>query len=103
MTGVLLDKSTKSWKMGSGPGSPFGPEDKSPPEPPGCLTLEDLQTLHIPNKQETGGLDTIQATSFFPGWLLLFFQNNVLGKERFVKTILKSGKIPRNHRHDMTL
>ena len=56
-----------SWKMGSGPGSPFGLEDKAPPEPPGCLILEDLQTLHIhPHKQETRGLDTMQATSFFP-------------------------------------
>ena len=43
------------------------------PEPPGCLILEDLQTLHIPHKQEIRGLDTIQATSFFPWWLLLFF------------------------------
>ena len=32
--------------MGSGPGSPFGLRTK-PPEPPGCLTLEDLQTLCI--------------------------------------------------------
>ena len=49
--------------MGSRPGSPFG-----------LLNLL-LQTLHIPHKQETSrGLDTIQATSFFPWWLLLFFQ-----------------------------
>ena len=39
--------------MGSGPGSPFGLEDKAPPEPPGCLILEDLQTPHIPYKRET--------------------------------------------------
>ena len=51
--------------MGSGPGSPFGLEDKAP-EPPRCLILEDLQTLHIPEKQETNGLDTKKATSFFP-------------------------------------
>ena len=37
-------KGETSWKMGSGPGSPFGLEDKAPPEPPGCLSLEDLQT-----------------------------------------------------------
>ena len=47
-----------------------------PPEPPGCLIMEDLQALHIPTKQETRGLDTIQATSFFPWWLLLFIQEN---------------------------
>ena len=54
--------------MGSELGSAFGLEDKSPPEPPGCLIFEDLQTLHIPHKQETRGLDTTQATSFFPWW-----------------------------------
>ena len=39
------------------------------PEPTGCIILEDLQTPH-PHKQETRGLDTIQATSFFPTSLL---------------------------------
>ena len=29
-TGVWFDKSKKSWKMGSRPGSPFGLEDKAP-------------------------------------------------------------------------
>ena len=43
--------------MGSGPVSPCGLEDKVPPEPPGYLILEDLQTLHIPHKQETRGLE----------------------------------------------
>ena len=37
--------------MGSGPWSPFGLEDKAP-EPPGCLILEDLQTLHIPTNKK---------------------------------------------------
>ena len=41
--------------MGSGPGSPFGLEDKAPPEPPGCLTLKDLQTLHIPTNKKLEG------------------------------------------------
>ena len=44
---------------------------QSPPEPPGCLILEELQT---PHKQETRGLETIRSTSFFPWWLLRFFQ-----------------------------
>ena len=49
-----------------------------------------------PYKQETRGLVTIRATSFFPWWLLLFFQ------EKFeAKQILKSGKILRNHRPDI--
>ena len=51
-----------------------------PPDPPGCLILEDLQTLHIPHKQETRGFDTIQATYFFPWWLLLFFQEHFAAK-----------------------
>ena len=42
-----------------------------PTEPPGCLILEDLQTLHISTKKklEESSLDTIQATPFFPWWL----------------------------------
>ena len=50
--------------MGSGPEFSLVLRTK-PPEPPGCLILEDLQTPH-PHKQETRGLDTIQGTSFFP-------------------------------------
>ena len=61
--------------MASEHGSPFGLEDKAPWT--SCLIFEDLQTLRIPHKQETRGLDTIQATSFFPWWLLLFFEENV--------------------------
>ena len=45
VSGVWFDKS-KQWVAGLGL-SPFGLEDKFP-EPPGCLILEDLQTLHIP-------------------------------------------------------
>ena len=50
-----------------------------------------------PHKQETTGLDTIQATSFFPWWLLLFFQEHFEAKGDLQK-ILKSGKIVGNHR-----
>ena len=83
--------------MRSVPGSPFGLEDKALPEPPGCFILEDLQTLH---KHETRGLDTIQATSFFP-WLATFssFKKSLRQRE-ICEKILKSGKILRNHRPD---
>ena len=63
--------------MGSWPGSPFSLEDKAPPEPPGHLIVEDLQTLHITTNKKNRGLDTIQASSFFPWWLLLFFQGEI--------------------------
>ena len=77
--GVWFDKSEKSWKMDSGPGSPFGREDN---------TLWTSWMFHFggftdsphPHKQETRGLQTIQATSFFPWWLLLFFQENLDAK-----------------------
>ena len=80
--------------MCSGPGSPFGLEDKAP-DPPGCLTLKDLQMLHILTKKKLE-VWTLQATSFFGGWLLLFFHNNSETKGDLYK-ILKSGKILRNH------
>ena len=63
---------------------------QSPPEPPGCLILEDLHSPH-PHKQETTGLDTIQATSFFPWWLLLFFQENFEAQGDLLK-ILRENK-----------
>ena len=44
---MRFDKSKKSWTMGTGLGNPLVWRTK-PPEPPGCLNLEDLQTLHIP-------------------------------------------------------
>ena len=49
------------------PGYPFTLEDK-PPEPPGCLVLEDFIDPPQTKNQETRGLDTIQAT-FFPSIL----------------------------------
>ena len=62
--------------MGSGPGSPFDLE------PPGCLILEDLQTLHIPTKQETTGY-------FFLWWLFLFFPDNFEAKGDLKKILRK--------------
>ena len=66
-------------KMGSGPGSPFGLEDKAPwtSRMFNFGGFNDSTHLH---KQETRGLDTTQATSFFPWWLLLFFQENFKAK-----------------------
>ncbi len=46
ISGVLSDKSNKSWKIGIRPGSPFGLEDKAP-EPPACLILEDSKDSDI--------------------------------------------------------
>ena len=73
---MCFDKSKKNpEKWVAGLGLPLVERIK-PPEPPGCLILEGLQTPH-PHKQETRGLDTTQATSFFPWWLLLFFKNTL--------------------------
>ena len=54
-----------------------------PPQPCGCKIVEDLQTLHIPTnkKLEVWTQYRLQATSFFPWWLLLFFQENFMAKE----------------------
>ena len=83
ISGVWFDKSKHSWKRGSMPGSPFVLEDKAPPPPPPKPPA--FTDSPHPHKQETGGLDTIQATSFFPWWLLLFLQESFGGKGRFVK------------------
>ena len=80
--------------MGSRPASPFGPMDKAPPEPPRCFILEDLDSPH-PHKQETRGLDTIQATSFFPWWLLLFFQKKNAEANRDLSKIPEIRKNPK--------
>ena len=64
--------------MGSGPWSPFGLEDNAP-EPPGCLILEDLQTLHIPtNKKLEVWTQKRLLLSFLGGEL--FFQENFKAK-----------------------
>ena len=68
-SGMWFDKSNKSWKMGSGLGSPFGLEDKTH----WMINFGGFTDSPHPYKQETRGSDTIQATSFFPWWLLLFF------------------------------
>ena len=69
--------------MGRSPGSPFGLEDKAPPPPPRTSWMFNFggftDSPH-PDKQETRDLDTIQATSFFPWWILLFFQERFEAK-----------------------
>ena len=57
--------------MDSGPGSPFGLEDKT-------SWMFNFGGFTDSHKQETRGLDTIQATSFFPGWILVIFQEKSL-------------------------
>ena len=39
------------------------------------------------HKHTTRGLDTIEATSFFPQWLLLFFEENLEAKEVCKKSL----------------
>ena len=51
-----------------------------PPKPHGCSIFGGFTDSPHPQKQETRGLDTIQATSFFPWWLLLFFQEHYEAK-----------------------
>ena len=68
--------------MGSGPGSPFGLEDKAP-STSWMFDFGGFTDSPHPHKQETRGLDTIQATSFFPWWLLLFFQESFEAKGDF--------------------
>ena len=70
-------------KSGSRPGCPFALEDKSP-WTSWMFSFGGYTDSPHHHKQETRGLDTIQATSFFPWWLLLFFQKH-LGKGKFVK------------------
>ena len=80
--------------MGSGPGSPFGLEDKAH-WTFWMFNFGGFTDSPHPHKQETRGLDRILATSFFPWWLLLFFQESFQGICIVVKKkILKSGKIP---------
>ena len=61
-----------------------------PPEPNECLILEDF--TH-PHKQETRSLDTIQATSFFPWWLLLFFQDKKIVGQSEILLYHNSSKV----------
>ena len=70
--------------MGSGPGIPFGREDKAPPEPPGCLIWEDLQTLHIPASKKLEVwtqykllLSVLGGYIYIHVHVLLFFHENV--------------------------
>ena len=62
--------------MGSRPGAPLSLEDKAP----WMFNSGGFIDSPHPHKQETRGLDTIQATSFFHWWLLLFSQENVEAK-----------------------
>ena len=67
IAGMWLDKSKKSWKMGSWPGSPFGLEDKAP----WTSWMFNLEDYRLP----------IYSSSF-PLWLLLFFQEFVNLKKK---------------------
>ena len=82
--------------MGSRPGSPFGLEDKSPPEPPGCLILEDLQTLHIPTNKKLVLTQYRLLLSFLGGYFSSFQEN--FEAKTYLYKILQSGKVLRYHR-----
>ena len=78
--------------MGSGPGSSFGLREQHPPPPPisWMFTFGRFTDSYIPHKQETRGLDKIQATSFLGGY---FFQDNFEAKG----DLKKNHKIRENH------
>ena len=67
-SGCDLTKVKKSWKMGCGPGSPFGLEDKAP----WISWLFNFWGFTDSKSTQTRGLDTIQATSLFP-WIGDYF------------------------------
>ena len=66
-----------SWVMGHG--FPFSLEDRAP-WTPWKFIFEGFTDSPHPHKQNARGLDTIHTTSFFPWWLLLFFQENYEAK-----------------------
>ena len=73
---VIWQKQKKSWKLGSGPGSPFGLEDKAP-WISWMFNFGGFTDSPHPRNQDTRSFDTIQATSLFPWWLLLFYWENL--------------------------
>ena len=64
ISGVWFDISNKSWKMGSRPGSPFGHEDKAPWTSL-IFHFGGFTDSPHPHKQQTRGLDTIQAQAWY--------------------------------------
>ena len=72
---------TNPEKWVAGRGLPLVSRTK-PPAPPGCL----INGGFTDSPQDTRGLDTIQATSFFPWWLLLFIQEYFEVKEDLEKS-----------------
>ena len=76
---------TKLRKMGSGPGSPFGLEDKAPWT---SWMFNFGGFTDSPHPHKPRGLDTIQTTSLL--------SRSIWGTGRFVK-MLKSGNIRSNH------
>ena len=73
MQGCELTKVTNPAKMGSGPGSPFGLEDKAPYKSPGCFILDDLQNLHIPTNKKLEVWTQYRLLLSFLGGYFSFF------------------------------
>ena len=78
-----------SGKMGRGPGSPFGLDDKAP----GCLNLEGLQTLRIPTNKKLEVWTQYRLLLSFLGDYFSSFKNKIMRqREICYKKILKSHK-----------
>ena len=92
--GCDLTKIKKSGKMGSRPGSPFGLEDKAP-WTSWMFNFGGFTDSPHPHKQtKIWGLDTIQATSFFP-WLATSLLSRNLYRQR-ENCIKKNQEIRKN-------
>ena len=96
---ILQGRDLKKKKLNGLPArvSPLVKRTK-PPEPPGCLILEDLQTPNIPtNKKLEVWTQYRLLLSFLGGYFSSF--KKMLRQREICTKILKSGKILRNHRY----
>ena len=91
VAGMWFDKSKKSWKMGSRPGSSFGLDDKAT-WTSWMFNFGGFTDSPHPHKQETRGLVTIQATctSFYPSFKKVFRQREICEKSRTQEKILRT-------------
>ena len=88
--GVIWSKAKNPQKWVAGLGLPSAERAKNP-WTSWMFNFGGFTDSPHPHKQETRGLDAIQATSFLPWWLLNFEATGDSPK------ILKSGKILKNH------
>ena len=101
-----VTKILEKWVACSKPGFFLWSRGQRSLEPPGCLILEDLQTLRIPTNKKlelwthniTGYMHFL---SFLGGYMYFSSFKTILRQRTIWEKILKSGKILRNHRPDM--